>query len=178
LAAERILGLSLSPREGFVLSRIDGITDVEQLGHVTGLDPEEVGAILARLVQEGAIEPPETASPAASGAPGVEPGEATHRQHFESRLHPRPQEERERLAAGAEDPELSALCFDPLPAVIQRVLENPRTGLAHARLIAAHHRNPVGLEALAARVSIMADHDVQRLLLRNSQSPETVVRRL
>jgi hypothetical protein len=31
--------------------------------------------------------------------------------------------------------------------VIHRVLENPRTGLVHARLIAAHHRNPVGLEA-------------------------------
>ena len=62
--------------------------------------------------------------------------------------------------------------------MIHRVLENPRTGLVHARLIAAHHRNPVGLEALAARPAFLGDREVQRLLLRNIQSSEALVRRL
>ena len=62
--------------------------------------------------------------------------------------------------------------------MIHRVLENSRTGLAHARLIAAHHRSPLGLEAMAARSAFMGDREVQRLLLRNNQSPETIVRRL
>jgi hypothetical protein len=186
-AVKRVLGLDLSAREGYVLSRIDGTTDVEQLAHLTGLSPEEVRVILDRLLREGAIEPPEGPSttseaggspPAESGSPAVEPSGATHRQLFESRLHPRSEDERQRLASVAEEPELSALCFDPVPAVIHRVLENPRTGLAHARLIAANHRNPLGLEALAARSAFLGDREVQRLLLRNNQSPETLVRRL
>jgi len=186
-AAERVLGLTLSAREGYVLSRIDGTTDLDELSHVTGLSPEEVRVILDRLVHQGAIEPPE-ASPAAPDPPGgsraargasdLEPRETTHRQLFESRFHPRPEDERARLAVTAEDPDLSALCFDPVPAVIHRVLENPRTGLAHARLIAASHQNPVGLEALAARPAFLGDREVQRLLLRNNQSPEPIVRRL
>ncbi|HXK12009.1 MAG TPA: hypothetical protein VMT70_20390 [Vicinamibacteria bacterium] len=185
-AAKRILGLDLSAREGYVLSRIDGAIDIDQLGQVTGLPSEEVRLILDRLVREGAIEPPEappTPAEARDGllavsAPAVEPSEATHRQLFESRLHPRSEEERRRLASVAEEPELCALCFDPVPAVIHRLLENPRTGLTHARLIAANHRNPVGLEALAARSAFLGDREVQRLLLRNNQSPETIVRRL
>ena len=186
-AAERVLRLDLNAREGYVLSRIDGATNVDQLGQVTGLSPEEVRVILDRLVHEGAIEPPEASSAApdppvgtgsARGAADVEPPETTHRQLFESRFHPRPEDERARLATVAEDPDLSALCFDPVPAVILRVLENPRTGLAHARLIAAHHRNPVGLEAVAARSAFLGDREVHRLLLRNNQSPETIVRRL
>ena len=59
-----MLGFDLSPREGYVLSRIDGTTDVDQLGQVTGLSPEEVRVILDRLVHEGAIEPPEASSAA------------------------------------------------------------------------------------------------------------------
>ena len=164
LSGRPILDGSLTARDASVLSRVDGTTDVDQLAQVTGLEPAEVDAVLERLVREGAIEP-------------LAP-EATHRQLFETRLHPRSEDERARLATGAEDPELSALCFDPVPSVIHRVLENPRTGLGHARLIAAHHRNPVGLEALAARTAFLGDGEVQRLLLRNNQSPETLVRRL
>lgn len=122
--------------------------------------------------------PPSDGPPPPGGEPGVEREEATHRQLFETRLHPRSEDERARLATVAEEPDLSALCFDPVPAVIHRVLENPRTGLVHARLIAAHHRNPVGLEALAARPVFLSDREVQRLLLRNIQSSEALVRRL
>ena len=184
LPATRVVGLNLSAQEGYVLSRIDGATDVDQLGQVTGLAPGELGAILDHLVEEGAIEPPQAsaapvARPAgAGGMPDVELPEATHRQLFETRFHHRPEDERAALALGAEDPELSALCFDPVPAVIHQVLRNARTGLAHARLIAAHHRNAPGLAAVAARAAFLSDREVQRLLLRNSQSPETVVRSL
>jgi hypothetical protein len=186
-AADRVLGLGLSAREGYVLSRIDGRTDVQELAHLTGMSPEELAVILGRLVREGAIEPPEGPSTssrarddplAEPGAPAVEASGATHRQLFEGQLHSRSEDERQRLASVAEEPELAALCFDPVPAVIHRVLENPRTGLSHARLIAANHRNPVGLEALAARSAFLSDREVQRLLLRNNQSPETIVRRL
>ena len=185
-AAERVLGLDLSVLEGYVLSRIDGATDVEGIARLTGISTEEVRRVLDRLVRQGAIEPPEgparaterRGGPAAVPTPAVEPSGATHRQLFESGLHPRPEDERQRLASVAEEPELSAFCFDPVPAVIHRVLENPRTGLAHARLIAANHRNPVGLEALAARSAFLGDPEVQRLLLRNNQSPEALVRRL
>jgi hypothetical protein len=190
-----VAGLDLSTREGFVLSRIDGATDVDRLGSVTGLEPGELAPILERLVRDGAIEapPPSAARPASPGveapAPGAPPLEggitgdtetfgSTHRQLFETRLHPRPEDERAALALLAEDPELSALCFDPVPAVIHQVLKNPRVGLGHARLIAAHHRNPVGLDALAARPAFLGDREVQRLLLRNNQCPEPLVRRL
>jgi hypothetical protein len=176
-AVERVLGLALSAHEGYVLSRIDGATDIAQLAHLTGLSKEEIRVVLDRLVEQGAIEPAEhPAAPA--GAPELEPAEATQRQLFETRLRARSEEERQRLAPVAEEPELSALCFDPVPAVIHRLLENPRTGLAHARLIAANHRNPVGLEALASRMAFLGDREVQRLLLRNNQCPETVPRKL
>lgn len=180
-----VLSLDLGAREGYVLSRIDGATDETQLVQITGIPPEEVRAILETLARKGAIEPPEGSSAgpapkARSGPPGSgKGGEApptTHRALFETRLHPRPEDERAALAEKADEPELTALCFDPVPTVVRRVLQNPRAGLAHARLIAAHHRNPVGLDLVAARASFLGDREVQRLLLRNSQSPETVVR--
>jgi hypothetical protein len=185
LPAARVAGLNLSAREGFVLSRIDGATDVDQLGLVTGLANGELGAILGRLVQQGAIEPP--APPPAALAPAegarvtaadTETFGSTHRQLFETRFHARPEDERAALAQTATDPELSALCFDPVPAVIHEILRNPRMGLGHARLIVAHHRNPVGLDAVAARPAFLSDREVQRLLLRNSQTSEPLVRRL
>ena len=123
-------------------------------------------------------DPPSHDATHSGGEPGVAREEATHRQLFETRLHPRSEDERGRLASVAEEPELSAFCFDPVPAVIHHVLENPRIGLVHARLIAANHRNPVGLEAVAARPAFLNDREVQRLLLRNIQSSEALVRRL
>ncbi|MCY1030326.1 hypothetical protein OV207_02575 [Corallococcus sp. BB11-1] len=100
------------------------------------------------------------------------------RKLFETRLHALPEDQRVAMAHGAEDPELSALCFDPVPAVIKAALENPRVGLAHARLIARHHRNPVGLEALVARAAFAADTGVRRFLVRNPQLPAALFRRM
>ncbi|MCY1018846.1 hypothetical protein [Pyxidicoccus sp. MSG2] len=101
-----------------------------------------------------------------------------YRQLFETRLHPLPEDQRVAHAHAAEDPELSALCFDPVPVVIKAVLENARTGLAHARLVARYHRNPVGLEALCGRAAFAADAGVRRWLVRNPQLPAGIFRRL
>ncbi|MHA7627465.1 hypothetical protein [Corallococcus sp. M7] len=101
-----------------------------------------------------------------------------YRKLFETRLHALPEDQRVALAHGAEDPELSALCFDPVPAVIKAVLENSRVGLAHARLIARHHRNPVGLEAMVARAAFASDTGVRRFLVRNPQLPAALFRRM
>jgi len=180
----RLLSLHLGQREGYLLSRIDGATDVDQLAQITGLAAEEVRSMLARLVSEGGVEPPDDSPPAGEPS-GSSTAEASAdepspglRQLFEVRLRQRSPDEREALAGRAADPELSALCFDPVPAVIRSVLENTRVGLAHARLIAAHHQNGVGLEAVAARPVFVADREVQRLLLRNNQTPDAVVRRM
>ncbi|NBD10281.1 hypothetical protein GTY96_14995 [Corallococcus sp. c25j21] len=121
---------------------------------------------------EGAPEEPEPADDVPEAVLG------DYRKLFETRLHALPEDQRVALAHGAEDPELSALCFDPVPAVIKAVLENSRVGLAHARLIARHHRNPVGLEALVARAAFASDTGVRRFLVRNPQLPVALFRRL
>lgn len=224
--------LTLSAEEGFVLSRLDGHTSTSHLHALTGIPPERLQPILARLVAQGALlpapgAPAAPASPARAAAPASrapapeasepptlealpeeladgapppdpegasesseseEPESATeeespealgnYRHLFETRLHPLTEDERVARAHGAEDPELSAFCFDPVPAVIKAVMENPRTGLAHARLIVRHHRNPTGLEAVCARAAFAADGGVRRWLVRNPQLPSGLFRRL
>lgn len=241
--------LTLSPEEGFVLSRLDGATPARNLPALTGLPVERLKLILTRLLSEGALlpaatasspgaapgaQPPvATASPAATGLNPLSPGPmgtargtshrppgsteeaeealptldlaaheaespqpedapddeepaddepevalGNYRQLFETRLHPLPEDQRVAHAHAAEDPVLSAFCFDPLPSVIKAVLENARVGLAHARLVARNHRNPVGLEALCGRAAFSADAGVRRWLLRNPQLPASIFRRL
>ncbi|PTL83301.1 hypothetical protein [Vitiosangium sp. GDMCC 1.1324] len=197
--------LPLTPEEGFVLSRLDGATPVRHLTALTGFPPERIQVILARLVEHGAVLPAPTPTsvppPAASGTRTAPPAEGEEplppeeeeapeedasaeaaagnwRQLFERRLHPLPEDERAHMARAAEDPELSAFCFDPVPAVIKSVLENTRVGLAHARLIARHHHNPVGLEALCGRAAFASDAGVRRWLVRNPQLPGSLFRRL
>lgn len=186
--------LRLTPLDAYVLSRIDGSTSVADLAQISGMDAPAVRAVLERLASEGAIEPPPPASdaPAAAAtlpsgvlqgheyeeAAGQATAAATHRQLFETRLHALPEEQREALAVAAGEPDLSAFCFDPTPRVVRAVLENPRVGLPHARLIAAHHGNAAGLEALGGRAALLQDTEVQRLLLRNQQSPAPLLQRL
>jgi hypothetical protein len=118
-------------------------------------------------------EVPDEDEPAAAEVPvGV------HRQVFENFLRHLESGERAALARTAEEPDLSAFCFDPLPTVIHALLENPRFGLAQARLVAAHHGTASGLEALAARAAFAADADVRRALLRNPQLSAGLMRRL
>ncbi|MBN2195442.1 MAG: hypothetical protein JW751_21665 [Polyangiaceae bacterium] len=82
------------------------------------------------------------------------------------------------IARTAEDPDLLTLCIDPDPQVIDALLGNPRCGLFHARRIALHHRNPVGLELLSRRGELMRDGQVQRNLLRNPQLTESILQRI
>jgi hypothetical protein len=159
-----------------VLSRVDGATSVDELAMLTGLPSESLREILLRLAGEGAIAAP----PASDAAPATNDptAGATHRQLFETQLHALPVEVREARAATAVEPELSAFCFDPTPRVVRALLGNPRLGLPHARLVAAHHGNAVGLDALGERVALLQDGEVQRLLLRNPQCPVPLVQRM
>jgi hypothetical protein len=187
-------GLPLTPEEGFIASRLDGFTDLHGIAQVTGFDLANIDATLEKLVAHGAILRP-------GGAPAVEPVEpaeepeaveepeaadgengaaprAIHRKLYETKLRELTSEQRAALAKECIDPELSALCFDALPAVIKALLENQRFGLMQARLVAANHHAPGGLEALCAKAAFAADLGVRRALLRNPQLPATVFRRL
>lgn len=186
-----LLGLPLTPEEGFVASRLDGSTDLHGISVSTGLSPERVEAALEKLVSLGAVSRPEVPGESGPKADELEPEApdenepaaadqpaGTHRKLYETALHQLPAEERASRAKAAEEPELSAFCFDPLPEVIHALLDNPRFGLPQARLAAAHHRTPQGLEALAARAAFAADAGVRRALLRNPQLSTALLRRL
>ncbi|MFH1810414.1 MAG: hypothetical protein ABIJ09_16860 [Pseudomonadota bacterium] len=101
-----------------------------------------------------------------------------YRKLFETRFHPLPADQREAQAREVGGAELLALCFDSEPAVVRAVLANEESGPPHARLIAAHHGNPVGLDAVAADTRYLRDRQVQRFLLRNGQTSERVLARI
>lgn len=176
--------LALSNVEGFLASRIDGQTSVAELAQLTNLSGEQVELVLARLVGEGALEPPAASEPTPAPAEAPEPEAApigdgvTHLALYRECFHPLSPDERAAMAAVATGVQLSALCFDPVPATIRRLMENPHAGLEQARLIAAHHQNSSGLEFLLARAELMRDTQVQRLLWRNPQLNEGQLRRL
>ena len=167
--------LPLDARQGYLASRLDGRTDLEALGALTGLEPEAVAALLDELVAMGAVEAPPPEPEPEDPAPGEL---ATHRQCFETRLRHLPVDQRAALARSAVEPELSACCFDPMPQVIAALLENPRTGPVQARLVAAQHRTAAGLEALAGHAGFARDPGVRRALLANPVLPQSLFRRL
>jgi hypothetical protein len=198
--------LSLTNVEGFLASRIDGSTTPAQLAQLTGLPADQIRSLLDRLVTEGALLPepkPEPQPPVPEAAPVPEadpdPGPGpdpdpdpasqpepeqpigdgpTHLALYREHFHPLSPDERAARASTANGVSLSALCFDPLPNVIRKLMENPHTGLEQARLIAMHHHNSAGLEFLLAKAELMRDPQVQRLLWRNPQLNEGQLRRL
>lgn len=199
------LALPLDPHRGYLLSLLDGNLDVPTLAALMSQGEDQVTSMLEDLRRMGALESlqPEQApvaqpvlehrpepSPAHEQEPDQEPTEpeeegpladakaTTHRQLFELHLHRRPQDERVAQARVAVEPDLSAWCFDPTAEVIRAVLENPRVGGIHARLIAAHHRTTAGLEALSGRPSFAQDGGVRRALLQNPLLPPGLYRRL
>jgi len=130
------------------------------------------------------VAAPEGATPPAPPAPEPpeppEPSETTsgtQRQLYETLRH-LDLDARIALARSAEEPQLSAWCFDPMPRVIAALLENPRFGPMQARLVARHHPAGAGLEALAARPGLAGDPGVRRALLRNPVLPQDLYRRL
>ena len=196
------LALPLDPRQGYLLSRLDGTLDVPTLAALLNLGEDQVAGMLDGLVALGAVAPESLVAEAASSpAPetipksgpeendtGADDAEeepplaaaraATHRKLFEQHLHQRSVDERVAQARVAAEPELSAYCFDPTAEVIRAVLENLRVGGVHARLIAAHHRTTAGLEALGTRMAFTSDGGVRRALLQNPLLPPSLYRRL
>src|SRR5216683_2845316 len=124
-------GLPLTPEEGFIASRLDGITDLT----------------------------------ASRSSPGCRRNASRQRWRgsFPSGRCRRP---RSSTRAG------------PWQETSPPALDNPRFGPTQARLVAAHHRTPSGLEALAARAALAADAGVRRAFLRNPQLPAGLLRRL
>lgn len=194
-----LTALPLDARQGFLMSQLDGATDVPTLAILMGTAEGEVADILEHLLVLGALEAPleALAAPAPEGparreakpepeAPEPDPipeepeeaGATTQRHRFETVLKALTGDARAALARGTEEPDLSALCFDPLPEVIQSLLENPRMAGLQARLVAAHHRTAAGLEALVARTAFAHDDGVRRALLRNPILPPALYRRL
>lgn len=188
--------LPLSALQGYLLSRLDGSQDLPALAALMNLDEGQVAAMLQELVSLGAVAPAGSPLPhglgtgresqppleAVDGAEEDASSEAarstTHRQLFEAQLHPQPVEVRVAQARLAQEPALSAYCFDPTTEVIRALLENPLLGGQQARLIAAHHRTAAGLEALGARAAFAHDPGVRRALLQNPLLPPSLYRRL
>lgn len=186
LAAVDLRSMSLTTEEGFVASRIDGRTTLDELTLLTGFDVSRVKAIVARLIEEGAVLAPATPfspipSPQEDGEePLVEEpaSSSSHLKLYREVFHELSPDARVHAASIEQGVALSALCFDPLPGVIQAVLSNPQSGPEQLRLIAAHHQNSAGLEWLVQRPEVMRDAHVQRLLWRNPQLNEGQLRRL
>jgi len=101
-----------------------------------------------------------------------------YRKLYETELRELSLPERLEKARTESGPVLFALCFDQDPQIVKGILENDRMNLDHARLIAANHRSPVGLEAICQRVALVKDARVQRMLLRNVQLTEALMKRL
>jgi hypothetical protein len=167
--------LSLDTWQGFLLSRLDGTLGLDELALLTGLEPSALQAMLLDLVAKGAVLPEVEPVPAAPEAPAAA---LTQRGLFEQRLRAHPADERAAMAQRAEEPELSAFCFDSKPEVIQGLFQNARAGLVHARLVAAQHRSAAGLEMVAANAAFAGDGGVRRALLQNPVLPASLFRRL
>jgi hypothetical protein len=104
--------------------------------------------------------------------------EANHRRSYELRFRDLDVGQREAAALHASDGDLCALCLDPSPRVIAALLGNTHFGLGHARRVAHHHKTAQGIEILTRRVQFLRDQQVQRRLLQNMQTPESVVERI
>jgi hypothetical protein len=104
--------------------------------------------------------------------------EINFRRIYETRFRELEQGARQDVAMHAHGSELFALCFDPAPEVIAALLDNSHFGLDHARVVALHHKTASGLEILARRAQFLRDHHVQRRLLQNMQTSETVLDRI
>lgn len=206
-----VSNLDLDAQEGFLLSRLDGATAVEDLPFLTGLPEDRVQGILDRLVSTGTIRPNAAAgesavtgsesesdtgsdealdtapdedlafedSPGDDEAADSDPGrDGNWRGLFERELRPLDEDARVGMARHVEHDRLQALCYDPSPKVISALLENQRFGLEQARLVATHHRTGAGLDALGRRSQFVRDRQVQRMLFRNAQTPQSLLARV
>ncbi|MCW5831536.1 MAG: hypothetical protein KIS78_03675 [Labilithrix sp.] len=132
---------------------------------------------------DGGADDGEVAAPADEGDAAAAPEheartEREYRKIYETVYHPMTRDERVAAAADAAGAHLLALCLDADPQVIHAVFTNPRVTFECPRLVATHHRTPIGLEHVAKRSDFLADALVQRRLLRNPQLPGTILNRM
>jgi hypothetical protein len=144
---------------------------------------ESDGRILAAASAAGANVSTEGEEPADDVDNPVEDekraqGEREYQKIYEQIYHPLPRDERIALAEKADGPHLFALCYDPEPQIIHAVMSNPKAGLPHARMVAAHHHTGAGLELVGRRSEFLTDMQVQRRLLSNPQLPGTLLRKI
>lgn len=104
--------------------------------------------------------------------------ERAYREIYAREYAPMSKDARIKAALEVTGSDLMALCLDADPQIIHAVLQNPHSGLDHARMIAFHHRTQVGLEAVAKRQDYLKDALIQRRLLRNPQLPTTILNRI
>ena len=89
-----------------------------------------------------------------------------------------PVAERIEAARSASSDELHTFCFDQNAKVLRAILDNAQVGLSHARLLAAHHVNGAGLDALAKKTHFLRDGQVQRAIMRNAQLSDALLTRI
>lgn len=166
---------------------------LERLGELDVLEPPPASPPSAATTTDAGrdgdpgdgdeAEADDTPEEAATSAPGGKttadgPEARNWRALFERELHPLELDQRIERARTADGDPLRAFCFDPAAKVINAVLDNPKTGLEHARLIAQHHRASSGLDTLGSHTAFRRDRQVRQLLFRNPQTSDRLVHRL
>jgi hypothetical protein len=124
----------------------------------------------------GATDDEQQEQKEAGGEEDVEEG--NYRKLYETQLSKLEPPQREAMARTAEDPELMALCFDPIHSTIRGIFENAKSGPSHARLVARHHRTPQGLDVVMGRAEFLRDPQIQRLLLANPMLQDAQLKKL
>lgn len=102
---------------------------------------------------------------------------ANYRKMFETMFHHKDPTERVALALVASSQELYAFAFDPEPQVVAAILGNDMVGPGHGRFIAAWHPTSAGLEHLGKKHRYLTDPGIQRKLLRNQHTSESLLKR-
>lgn len=142
-------------------------------------EPADDEATAGEDDEEDEEAPPESAADPDDEDPAKEAElEANYRKLFETKLARLDTDERFKLAELGNGPELFALVFDKDPQVARALFDNPHFTVEHARFAAFHHPTSLGIERLVHRNDLAKDPQVQRKLLRNSHTPELVVRRI
>ncbi|HSQ66625.1 MAG TPA: hypothetical protein VLM85_25565, partial [Polyangiaceae bacterium] len=104
--------------------------------------------------------------------------ERDYRKLYEEKFHVLTTDARIEAAHTAKGADLFALCLDPDPRIVAAILENHTRGLDHVRMMASHHHTGTGLEMISRRQDWLRDPLVERRLLRNPHTPETVLSRV
>lgn len=150
---------------------VHGVFDEEELAAEADAEPlpAETEEQPATAEDKAASDEDEATSTAA---------ERNYRQLYQEKFHVMTTDARIQAAHTAQGAELFALCLDPDPRIIAAILENHTVGLDHVRMMAFHHRTGTGLEMVSRRQDWIRDQLVERRLLRNPMTPETVLSRV